>query len=190
MPRNKSEHTNQINSELDTLKNGEIKGAKIDLTKIKINTLAMKIGLLSEDVKMYMYPFNSKRYYALNDRTINLLLKGDIGMSATNSETAEVITDSDKEVVDLINVEKEIELSIVDKNTTRAGGPFFPHLNITMFDSSKYGIFKTVDRHKYSHNCLCLALQAGGLSDGKLQELILSLRNRHIHKCDLENVIH
>ena len=43
-----------------------------------------------------MYLFNSKRYYALNDRTINLLMKGGIDMNATTSETAEVITDSDK----------------------------------------------------------------------------------------------
>ena len=41
---------------------------------------------------MYMYLLNSKRYYALRDRTINLLMKGDIDMSATASETAEVIT--------------------------------------------------------------------------------------------------
>ena len=38
------------------------------------------------------------------------------------------------------------------------------------------------------HNCLYLALEAGGLSDIKLQELILTLRNRTIHKCDLSNV--
>ena len=35
--------------------------------------------------------------------------------------------------------------------------------------------------NNYKHNCLYLALQAGGLSDIKLQELILTLRNRHIH---------
>ena len=83
MPPNKSEYKDTINLELDKLKNGEIKGTKIDLTKIKIHTLAKKLGLLSEDVNMYMYLFNSKRYYALNDRTISLLLKGDIDMSAT-----------------------------------------------------------------------------------------------------------
>ena len=33
-----------------------------------------------------------------------------------------------------------------------------------------------------------LALKTGGLSDIKLQHLILSLRNRTIHKCDLTNV--
>ena len=45
---------------------------------------------------MYMKLLTSKRYYALNDRTINLLLKGTIDVSATTSETAEVITHSDQ----------------------------------------------------------------------------------------------
>ena len=43
-------------------------------------------------------------------------------------------------------------------------------------------------QNNYKHNCLYLALQAGGLSGTKLQELILTLRNRHIHKCDLSDV--
>ena len=137
----KSSYKRTIKLELEKLKNGEIQAAKVDLTKINIRRLAKRIGVLSEDVKMYMYLFNPKRYYALNDRTINLLMKGTIGMSATSSETAEVITDSDKEVADLIGKEKEAELFIVDKNRTRAGGSFFPYLNITIFDLSRYGIF-------------------------------------------------
>ena len=68
-------------------------------------------------------------------------MKGDIDMSATTSETAEVITGSDKEVVYLINVEQEVESFTVENNKTRAGGSFFPYLNITIFDLSKYGIF-------------------------------------------------
>ena len=167
-------------------RNGAVQHAKVDLTKINIRKLAKRIGVLSEDVKMYMYLFNSKRYYALNDRTINLLMKCTIDMSATSSESAEVITNSDKEVVDLIGKEKEAEFFIVGKNRTRAGGSFFPYLNITIFDLSKYVfLFKNVDINNYKHDCLYLALQAGGLSDVELQELILSLRNRHIHKCDL-----
>ena len=184
----KSEYTKTKMLDLEKLKNGEAQGTKIDLAKIKINTSSKKIGLLSEDVKMYMYLLNPKRHYALNDRTINLLMKGDIDMNATTSETAEVITDSDKEVVDLINVEQVVELFTVEKNKTRAGVSFFPYLNITIFYLSKHCIFKSVDRNKYKHNCLYLALQAGGLSDIKLQELILSLRNRHIHKCDSSNL--
>ena len=40
----------------------------------------------------------------------------------------------------------------------------------------------------YKHNCLYLALESGGLSDAKLQELILTLKNRHIHTYDLFNL--
>ena len=82
-PNVKSTYKKTLKLELEKLKNGEIQGTKVDLTKIKINTLAKKIGVLSEDVKMYMYLFNSKRYYVLNDRTINLLMKGSIDMSAS-----------------------------------------------------------------------------------------------------------
>ena len=137
-----------------------------------------------------MYLATAKRYYALNDRTINLLMKGDIDMSATTGEPGAGRSDgfSDAEVVEIADRAKAVEMFIVAKNKTRAGGSFFPQLNTTIFDLSKYGIFKTVDRTNYKHNCLYLALQAGGLSDVKLQELLLSLRIRHIHKCDLENV--
>ena len=89
---------------------------------------------------MYMYLCNS-RYYALNGRTTNLLMKGDIDMDATTSETDEVVTGSDKEVVDLITVEQEVESFTVEKNKTRAGGSFFPDSNITIFDLSKDYIF-------------------------------------------------
>ena len=92
-----SSYKSKLNPDLEKHKNGEVQATKIGLTKMKIKTLAKKIGLLSEDIKMYMYPFNSKRYYALNDRTINLLMKGDIDMSATTCGTAEIIIDSDKE---------------------------------------------------------------------------------------------
>ena len=110
-------------------------------------------------------------------------------MGTTTFETAEVITDSDKEVVDLITVEQEVGFFfIVYNNRTRAGGSSFPYLNITIFDLSKYGILNIVGRRKYKHNCLYLALQSGGLSYIKLQELVLSLRSRHVPKCDLGNV--
>ena len=96
---------------------------------------------------------------------------------------------SDAEVtIPIIETETEVEIFVVDKNKTRAGGAFFNCLNNTLFDFDKYGIFKKVDRNNYKHNCLYLALEAGGLSDIKLQQLILTLRNRTIHKCDLSNV--
>ena len=59
-PNVKSEYK-KTKLELEKLKNGGVQGTKVDLTKIKINTSARKIGLLSEGVNMYMYLFNSKR---------------------------------------------------------------------------------------------------------------------------------
>ena len=48
MPPNKSnvksEYKKTIELELEKLKNGEVHATKVDLTKIKINTLAKKVG--------------------------------------------------------------------------------------------------------------------------------------------------
>ena len=147
--------------------------------------------MLSEDIKMYMYLPNAKGYCALNDRTISLLMKGNVDMSATTDPSGPAHSEdgfSDDEVREIAKTEQEIKLFTVYKNKTRAGGSFFQYLNITIFDLTKSGIFKIIDRKNYKHNCLYLALKAGGLSDVKLQELILTLRNRHIHKCDLFNL--
>ena len=182
-----SSYTKKSKLDLDKL-HGDIQKAKVDLSKTDIKKIAKRIGVLSEEVNLYMYLPTAKRYYALNDRTINLSMKGKIDMGATtggSSVSYNRISISDAEVVETVHKEKEVEMFIVDKNRTRAGGSFFPYLNITIFDLPKYGICKSVDKNKYKHNCLYLALQAGGLPDIKLQELTLSLRNRHIHKCDL-----
>ena len=107
-PNDNSSYESKIKLDLAKLKNDQVQHAKVDLTKVNTRTLAKQISVLSEDVKRYMKFLTTKRYYALNDRTVNLFLKGDTDMSTTKPETAEVITDSDKEVVDLINVEQEV----------------------------------------------------------------------------------
>ena len=87
-------------------------------------------------------------------------MKGNVDMSATTGETDEgdKSTFSDAEVKEIAKKEKEVELFIVCKNKTRAGGSFFPYLNIHIFDLPKYGIFEIIDRRNYKHNCLYLAL--------------------------------
>ena len=159
---NNSNYTNQIKLNLEKLKNNQIQHVKVDLTKINIKTLASQIGVLSEDVKLIMKLLTSERYYALNDRTIALLMKGDIDTSVIVDVEVIGMRESDAEVKAIIEHETKVEIFIVDKNKTRAGGAFFPFLNNTIFDLSKYGIFKKVDRNNYKHNCLYLALKAGG----------------------------
>ena len=102
----KSNYITEIKLKLEKLKNTQIKHVKADLTKINIKTLASQIGILSEDVKLYMKLLSSNRYYPLNDRTINLLMKGDIDMSVTVGEELEAVSVSDAEVVGVITQEK------------------------------------------------------------------------------------
>ena len=78
---------------------------------------------------------------------------------------------SDAEISELIEQEKQVSISVLNLEKTRPGGAFFPFLNKAIYDLSKYGILKSVDKSNYNHNCLYLVLQSGGLSDIKLQEL-------------------
>ena len=117
-PQKKSDAVSQsdIIANLEKLKNGEHQAIKFDLTKIKIKTLAKSVGVVSEDVKLYMKLLSSKRYYALNDRTINLLLKGEIDMSATHSEEEQrKPSASDEEIIDILDKETEVEVFRVEK---------------------------------------------------------------------------
>ena len=66
-----SAYKSKIKLDLEKLKNNQIQNVKVDLTKVNIKTLASQIGVLSEDVKLYMELLTSDRYCAFNDRTIN-----------------------------------------------------------------------------------------------------------------------
>ena len=136
--QNETPYKDQIKLNLQRLKQNQIQKVKVDLTKINIKTLATQIGVLSEDVKLFMKLVTSNRYYAINDRTINLLMKGDIDMSVMVVEIEES-SPSDKEITKILETETEVELFVVDKHKTRAGGAFFNCLNNTLFDFDKYG---------------------------------------------------
>ena len=79
----------------------------------------------------------ANRYYALNDRTINVLSQGEVDMSATTAEFGAAPasnTASDADVVDLVGSETEVDIFVADKHKTRAGGVFFKYLNLTLFN--------------------------------------------------------
>ena len=143
-----SAYKSKIKLDLEKLKNNQIQNVKVDLTKINIKTLATLLGVLSEDVKLYMKLLTANRYYALNDRTINFLSQGEVDMSATTgvvfgfASLAAADNVSDAEVEEVLDIETEVEIFVVDKNKTRAGGSFFPYINNTIFDLTKYGIFE------------------------------------------------
>ena len=56
-------------------------------------------------------------------------------------------------------------------------------------DLDKYCLLKAMYRCNYKQNCLYLALESGGLSDIKLQQIILTLRNPYISKAPKGNGI-
>ena len=187
--KDKNTYRLSVKENLNKLKNNLIPNLKIDLTTININSLASDLSNVSNDVKLFMKLLTAERHYALNDRTINLLLKGNIDMTASTSmkDGTNDAKGSDEDIVDLLDIETEVELFVIEK--IRQGlVEHFPFINNTIFIFDKYGIFKTVNKDNYKHNCLYLALEEGGLSHIKLQQLVLALRNRTIHKCDLENV--
>ena len=130
----------------------------MDLNKI-IKALSTLIGILSEDVKLYMELLTADRYHALNDRTIHLLSQGEVDMSATSAEfgfapMAAANNVSNADVQELLESGTEVDIFVVDKNKTRAGGTFFTFLNLALLNLGKYGLFKTIGRYSYKHNCL------------------------------------
>ena len=71
------------------------------------------IGVLSEDVKLYMELLTANRYYALNDRTVHLLSQGEVDMSATSAEFGAAPasnTVSDAEFAEVVDIETEVEI--------------------------------------------------------------------------------
>ena len=119
-----SAYKSKIKLDLEKLKNNQIQNVKVDLTKVNIQTLATHIGVLSEDVKLFMKLVKSDRYYALNDITIALLMKGDIDTSVIVDVEVTGMRESDAEVKAIIEHETEVEIFVVGKNKTRAGGAF------------------------------------------------------------------
>ena len=103
--QNENAYKDQIKLNLQKLKQNQIQKVKVDLTKINIKTLATKIGIVSEDVKLYMILPSSGRYYALNDRTITLLMKGKLDTNAVMGVKDEP-TFSDVELSELIEQEQ------------------------------------------------------------------------------------
>ena len=122
-----------IKLDLERFKKNEIQQVKVHLININTKTLSTLIGILSEDVKLYMELLTASRYYALSDRTIHLLSQGEVDMSATSAEFGAdpaSNTVSDAGFAEVIDIETEVEIFVVDK-IKRAGGAFSKYLHIT-----------------------------------------------------------
>ena len=72
--------------------------------------MASDLSNLSNDVKLFMKRLTAERHYALNDRTINLLMKGNIDMTASTSmkDGGNDAKGSDEDIVDLLEIETNV----------------------------------------------------------------------------------
>ena len=101
-----------------------------------MKSLAAEIGILSQDVKLFMILPSRSRYYALNDRTINLSMKGQIDENAVTGGVDDPKF-NDVEVSNFIEQETEVVIPVIkigeETIKTRAGGAVFKYLNSTLF---------------------------------------------------------
>lgn len=95
---------------------------------------------------------------------------------------------SDDEI-EMIEVSPEIQVKLgpVARGLRSTGG-FFKHINLTHFDLSRYGIYKSEEEIICEDNCLYLALQQGGFPEDKLEDLRITLRTRDIPEYRLKQV--
>ena len=85
---------------------------------------------------------SSNRHYAVNDRTLNLLRKGNIDMGAIIGGSAKP-TFSDGDISELLEQETTVILTAVKLKTVkqRPGGAFFSFLSKAIYGLSKYVLF-------------------------------------------------
>ena len=74
------------------------------------------------------------------------------------------------------------------KLRTRPTGAFFPYLNLTKFDFSRYGIWSKFDSRNYKNNCLYDALVASGVDDDKKSKLKTIIREFHVPVIKLSEI--
>lgn len=70
----------------------------------------------------------------------------------------------------------------------KASGAFFPYTHNTIFDLTRYGLFKTGEAQDHTDTCLIVALRNGGLEEPKIESIKRIVKNRIIPRTDLTKV--
>ena len=170
---------------------------EIDLTKLPAITIFELLRLiithtnkgkwLIEILKKDTEGYNRVRqHYTINDNTRNRLF--DLIMN--DLVTTEEMQESDKILsaqvrdADLIIL---IPLEPTNKNKVYLGA-FFKYNNLTKFDLSRYGIYRTNDPENYDDTCLIIALRNGGIREEKIESIKHMVKNRIIPKCDIPKI--
>ena len=154
-------YTDRTIYELKKMNDGVKKQMKIDLNEMKVGRFIKLIQEHTENIKLGLKLDNGK-LYALNETTMNLLLKG---LAYENELTDQEVQYMKQ--IDISSLTKTLRLEVIErkgnipdtrirykssqsadeKNNSkrRIQGGFFKYLHLTKFDLSRYGIFKEVD---------------------------------------------
>ena len=172
--KNKNMYIHSLTDDFKKINEGKSKAVEIDLKKINIKQAVRLVKQNINDKKLAIELDNNK-LYMLNDNTMNKLEKGLIDSNAVTGSTsytdAYKVSHSDAAVETMIIKNNKIALKVIepepDKDKkkkitgkTRPAGAFFKHLNTTIFDFSRYGIFSEIVSDNYNDNCLYLAYKS------------------------------
>ena len=165
--KDRNKYADSFIKDLRKLKSGEIPEVNIDYTKIKIKQSIKLIKLNIDDKKLVLTTDEGGEYF-LNDRTINQIMtkKMDSDLSSTDQGDYEYDETED------LQTAKSAKLRVITSDTkTKPGGVFFKYTHNTIFDLTRYHIFKNDDVFDYNNNCLYIALNNAGLKEDKLEML-------------------
>jgi len=94
---------------------------------------------------------------------------------------------SDKEILKNIKKAKIVYVMQKKKMKNKKAGAFFPYINTSILDLTRYGIYNEVKPENYKLNCLVYALK-GKISEAKYELLKSICIGRNIPKCKLEEI--
>ena len=123
------------------------------------------------------------QYLHVNQNTINYLkmvLKNDI----------QNIGDSGSIALDSINNVKSIYIDFINKTSGKRINPgFFPYINISNINLTKYGIFDNINNENINNSCLIQAFMASGLFSIDQINLLKSFINtRNVYRSALKDI--
>jgi hypothetical protein len=96
---------------------------------------------------------------------------------------------SDKDFIASLEMLNNMTISLFEKTNKnkKDNGAFFKYIHKTHFDFTRYDIYDEV-LFDYQDNCLIIALENGGLSEEKLNELRIMSNSKNIPVCKFEEI--
>ena len=148
-----------------------------DLTKMNLFDIANEVALQNTTLNKFISAsYDGKSFFTFSNRTINV-----INTFNNGSNTLSIASQSsDAEAYFRSFTYNSITLYSPEKKRSRRSGAFFPYLNMTKLDLTRYAIYNKFDSKNYNDNCLYTALTNSGLPDIKKSQLKTLIREMHI----------